>query len=78
MYFCNGLFRVKFGRHQVAVTHDDGEDVVEIMRHAAGKLADHLHFLRLDELRFKLFAFGDVNAGADEARLGLPLIFYAR
>ncbi len=29
---------------------DDGEDVVEIMRHAAGELADSLHLLRLAQL----------------------------
>ena len=27
---------------------DDGEDVVEVVRHAAGELADRLHLLRLD------------------------------
>jgi len=32
------------------MTVDDGEDVVEIVRHTAGKLADGLHFLRLAEL----------------------------
>ena len=32
---------------------DDGENIVEVVRHAAGKLADRFHLLRLAELRFR-------------------------
>ena len=42
---------------QQAQVHQSGrEDVVEIMRHAPGQLADRLHFLRLTQLLFQLFA----------------------
>ena len=37
-------------RQQRCVAVDDGEDVVEIVRDAAGELADGLHFLRLAQL----------------------------
>ncbi len=43
------------------------------MRHAAGELADHLHFLRFDKLRFQFLAFGNVNAGADKTRPAIYL-----
>src|SRR5208282_5210462 len=39
---------------QIAIAQDDAQDVVEIMRHAAGQLADRLHLLRLAELRLEL------------------------
>jgi hypothetical protein len=35
------------------VPDDDGEQVVEVVRHAAGKSADRLHLLRLVELLFE-------------------------
>ncbi len=35
---------------------DDGQHVVEIVRDAAGKLADRLHLLHLADLRFSLLA----------------------
>ena len=35
-----------------ALADDGGEDAVELMRDAAGQLADGLHFLRLKQLRF--------------------------
>ena len=37
-------------RQQRGVAVNDGEDVVEIVRDAAGELADGLHFLRLAQL----------------------------
>jgi len=39
---------------------DDGEEVVEIMGDATGKLANRLHFSRLMQLFLALFLFGDV------------------
>ncbi len=42
---------IKFGRaEERCVAVDDGENVVEVVRDAAGELADGLHFLRLAEL----------------------------
>ena len=34
------------------------EDVIKVMRHAAGELADHFHFLRFDKLRLGQFRLG--------------------
>ena len=34
------------------------EDVVKVMGHAAGELADHFHFLRADKLPLQPFVFG--------------------
>ena len=41
-------------QHQVAVADDRGEDVVEIVRDAAGELADDLHLRRLGDLALEL------------------------
>ena len=58
---------------QVRVTEDPGEQVVEVMRDAAGQPADRLHLLRMTQLVFalpkrlgRLFPFGDV---VDEHRV---------
>ena len=40
--------------HQVAMAHDRGQDVVEVVRHAAGELADRLHLGRLRDLALEL------------------------
>ena len=41
---------------------DDGEDIVEVVRHAAGQLADGFHLLRLAELGFGGLLLGQVAA----------------
>ena len=41
-------------QHQVAVADDRGQDVVEIVRDAAGELADDLHLGRLRDLALEL------------------------
>ena len=43
------------------VAEDDGEDVVEIMRDAAGERAEAFHLLRLDELLLESLALGVVE-----------------
>ena len=58
---------------QLQVAADDLQDVVEVVRHAAGELADGLHLLRLAQLRLGLRAFGDGCGDALLERLvGLP------
>jgi hypothetical protein len=37
-------------QHQVAMADDRGQDVVEVVRDAAGELADRLHLGRLRNL----------------------------
>ena len=61
------------GRHELGVAGDDGQQVVEVVRHAAGEPADRLHlhrlrqlFLRGLELLLGLDDLGDV-AGIDDA-----------
>ena len=39
---------------------DDREDVVEIMGHACGQLADAFHLLRLEQLALQHKTFGNV------------------
>ncbi len=52
--------RAEFLHRQIAVTHDDRQDVVKVMRHAAGELADHFHFLRFDKLRLQKSVLRDI------------------
>ena len=49
------------------VSLDDGQDVVDVVRHAGGQLADRLHFLRLAQLRLQRQPFGDVFNRDDHA-----------
>ena len=69
--------RLRIERRQAeqrGVAEDDGEDVVEIVRDAAGELADGLHFLRLAELFFEAFVQRDIAEQAQEqARLAAGL-----
>ena len=51
-----------------AVAADDGEQVVEVVGHAAGQAADGLHLLRLAELLLQLAALGDIDS--DAAQVG--------
>src|SRR6056297_4237299 len=54
---------------------DRRQQVVEIMRHAAGKLAYRLHFLALDELRLKRLEFRRIAQDRDQD--GLARLAYA-
>ena len=47
------VFQIAACQQHVAVPGDHGEQVVEIVRHAAGQPADRLHFLGLPELLFQ-------------------------
>ena len=44
----------QFGLHDLGVAQDDGEDVVEVVRHAAGKRTEGFELLGLPELLFAL------------------------
>ncbi len=46
--------------------HDRGEDIVQVMREAAGKGADAFHPLRAQELGFEILLRGDVDVDAQE------------
>jgi hypothetical protein len=45
---------------QTAEADNHGNDVVEVMRHTAGKLADCIHLLGMKKLGFEALAFGNV------------------
>ena len=48
------------------VPQDHGEQVVEIVRDAAGQMAERFHLLRLLQLRFQLHALRLVGEDADD------------
>ena len=56
---------------------NDGQDVVEIVRHAAGQLADGLHFLRLAQLLLQAPLRRDVPKQAEQQQW-LPVQFNER
>ncbi len=62
------------GQQEVRRHDDGGEHVVEIMRDAAGELADRLHLLPLRHLRLERLLLGGVD-GVDDRRLLGALAF---
>jgi len=53
---------------ELGVTVDDREQVVEIVRDAAGQRAEAFHLLRLAQLVFEFFALGDIFPQTEEIR----------
>ena len=53
--------------HQVEVRLDDLEDVVEVVRHAAGELAGRLHLLALPQRHLVAQLLGDIDEANDRA-----------
>ena len=58
---------------EVGVGADHGEDVVEVMRDAAGELADRVHLLRLSQLIFELARLRHVDGDADHREPAVEL-----
>ena len=58
---------------RVETAEDDGQHVVEVVRHAAGELAQRIHLLRLTELLLKSAPLGHV-VGADHDAAGIALL----
>ena len=61
----------KLRRHEIAISDDDAQDIVEIVRHTSGKLANHLHFLDFNQLLFQplmLVTFFDFLQGMADRR----------
>ena len=56
-----GIGRPVVGQEQIRIADDGGEHVVEVVRDAAGELADRLHLLRLRELRLQRPLLGGVD-----------------
>jgi hypothetical protein len=63
-----GAFRFIFSKisKHLEIHHQDGENVIEIMRHAAGKLADGFHLGCLQQLILNAPPFRDIAHRADE------------
>ena len=59
--------------HQVAMADDRGQDIVEIMRDAAGELAHRLHLGRLQHLPLELRFLAIVLEAEQHRRLAQPL-----
>ena len=57
--------------------HDRGEHIVEVVRDAAGELADHVHLLRLVDLVLQRAPLGGLQH-VDDGGLGLALVFLDR
>ena len=55
------------GDQQFAVPVDQRQQVVEVVRHAAGELPDRLHLLRLPQLRPELVPLGDIERQREQA-----------
>src|SRR5208282_3624303 len=53
--------RPVIGKKQVGIADDRGQDIVEIMGHATGKLSDRLHLLRLREIALQSPLLGRVE-----------------
>ncbi len=61
-HLVSGFLSARFERalRELEIARNDGEEVVEIMCHAAGELAERLEFLNLEQLfaRLRQFGFG--------------------
>ena len=64
-------------QQEVVRHHDGGEHVVEIVRDAAGELADHVHLLRLVDLVLQRAPLGGLQH-IDDGGLGLALVLLDR
>ena len=56
-------------RHQLGVAANRGQQVVEVVRDAAGEAADRFHLLRLAQLILELHAIADVVHGREDRAL---------
>ena len=71
-FVARGLARLQLHQQQVGRAHDAHQDVVEVVRDAAGQPADGFELLRLTQLFLERTALGDVahEPGEDGARVG--------
>ena len=62
-----GVLRAEFRQEDLAVAHDDGQEIIEVMRDPSGQPANRFHLLGLPKLflalpkgLFRPFPFGAV------------------
>ena len=60
-FLSDGIARGKRFVDNVRTSDNHREEIIEIMRNAAGKLTDRFHALREPELAFDLFSFADID-----------------
>ena len=72
-----GIGRLVRVEQEVGRHHDGGEHVVEVVRDAAGELADRVHLLHLRDLLFQLAHFGGLDR-IDDRGLALLLALLDR
>ena len=77
MSWNDGIGRLVRVQQEVVRHHDGRQHVVEIVRDAAGELADHVHLLRLVDLVLQRPPFGRLQH-VDDGGLGLALVFLDR
>ena len=68
------LFRQFAAAQEIGGGADDGQEVVEVVRDAAGELADGFHLLRLAQRFLALAALGDVDRLGHRADHGAVLV----
>ena len=64
-------------QQEVVRHHDGGQHIVEVVRDAAGELADHVHLLRLVDLVLQRAPLGGLQH-IDDGGLGLAFVFLDR
>ncbi len=64
-------------QQEVVRHHDGGQHIVEIVRDAAGELADHVHLLRLVDLVLQRAPLGGLQQ-VDDGGFGLAFVFLDR
>ena len=68
MSIWRGSSGIEIVQHQVAVPENHGQQIVEVVRDAAGQPPDGFHLLRLLVLLFERAALGDVQRDPDAAQ----------
>ena len=67
------IVRIEIRQQQLAEPENHGQQIVEVVGHAAGQPSDGFHLLRLLILLLQCVAFGDVQGDADGAH-GLAVL----
>ena len=73
-----GSSRLDLPHQQLGVADDGGEEVVEVVRDAAGELADRLHLLRLTQLLLEALPLGHVADVDQEVQRSAGRVLHRR
>ena len=55
-------------QRESGITHDRGQQIVEVVRDSSGQLSERFHLLRLSELKLQGTPFRDVRDDTDHSR----------